>query len=401
MENEIKVKVKNYQIIKEAEATFIPGLNIIVGPSNNGKTSFIKAIKSLLYTEPGSTPIRNGQSAYTVELTINNHNVKLYKGTKESYYEVDGTKYSKYGTSTPEEVSQALGIKELVLNGNKEQLNFWNQMDYPFLLDRSSTDLFRFIIDSGDNDKVSLALKDMVKDRQTIEGNIKQYQGNILMLDSQIEDLKNQTKDSSNIIKTCDDIIALREKINKLAQLEAIKDRILAYESSLITNKTRLQILNEETSKIYPLVQAILNKNTAINTIVMSKTRIDTLNNKLNQNKIILDKLKDIPKFNLDITKYINLQNKLVTIIRINQKLNNLSPIKLPSIDWKLLDISKIDNLIKVKTNIQTFEETILAKTNKLKQLDSSINEIKDIIKHIDICPLCGNKIDKKGIKLC
>ena len=42
MENEIKVKVKNYQIIKEAEATFIPGLNIIVGPSNNGKTSFIK-----------------------------------------------------------------------------------------------------------------------------------------------------------------------------------------------------------------------------------------------------------------------------------------------------------------------------------------------------------------------
>ena len=41
----INVNVKDFQIIKSAKAEFIPGLNLIIGPSNNGKTSFIKAIK--------------------------------------------------------------------------------------------------------------------------------------------------------------------------------------------------------------------------------------------------------------------------------------------------------------------------------------------------------------------
>lgn len=39
-------------------------------------------------------------------------------------------------------------------------------MNYPFLLDKSSTELFKFIVDSGDNNKVSVALKNLVKDRQ-------------------------------------------------------------------------------------------------------------------------------------------------------------------------------------------------------------------------------------------
>lgn len=111
----LNVEVQDYQIIKKVKAEFIPGLNIIIGPSNNGKTSLIKAIKSLLYTEPGTTPVRNGQSNYKVGVEYNNHKVILQKG-KDSFYSVDGEKYSKYGTNTPEEVSNALGIRELILN---------------------------------------------------------------------------------------------------------------------------------------------------------------------------------------------------------------------------------------------------------------------------------------------
>ena len=43
----MKVQIKNYQIIKDANLEFIPGLNVIIGPSNNGKTSILKAIKAL------------------------------------------------------------------------------------------------------------------------------------------------------------------------------------------------------------------------------------------------------------------------------------------------------------------------------------------------------------------
>ena len=89
----INVNVKDFQIIKSAKAEFIPGLNLIIGPSNNGKTSFIKAIKSLLYTEPGTTPIRSGQSFYSVGMTLNGHTVILQKG--------DSLKPSKIKASSP------------------------------------------------------------------------------------------------------------------------------------------------------------------------------------------------------------------------------------------------------------------------------------------------------------
>lgn len=45
-------------------------------------------------------------------------------------------------------------------------------MEYPFLLDKSPIELFRFIIDSGEDDQISKALKDMVSDRQSISKDI-------------------------------------------------------------------------------------------------------------------------------------------------------------------------------------------------------------------------------------
>ena len=70
---------------------FIPGLNVIVGPSNNGKSSILKAVKAAIYTVPGATPIRSGQTSYAVGIGYNGHTVILQKGLKESVYLVDRT----------------------------------------------------------------------------------------------------------------------------------------------------------------------------------------------------------------------------------------------------------------------------------------------------------------------
>ena len=43
-----KTSIKDFQIIKKATLEFTPGLNVIIGPSNNGKTSILKAIKAAL-----------------------------------------------------------------------------------------------------------------------------------------------------------------------------------------------------------------------------------------------------------------------------------------------------------------------------------------------------------------
>ena len=65
-------------------------------------------------------------------------------------------------------------------------------MKYPFLLDKSSVELFRFIIDSGEDDQVSKALKNMVADRQLISREIDQLQGSMNLLDLDIDNYEKQ-----------------------------------------------------------------------------------------------------------------------------------------------------------------------------------------------------------------
>ena len=67
-------------------------------------------------------------------------------------------------------------------------------MDYPFLIDKTSVELFRFIVDSGDNDQISQSLKDMVSDRQATSKEIDQVQGSINLIDKEIENYKAQVE---------------------------------------------------------------------------------------------------------------------------------------------------------------------------------------------------------------
>jgi exonuclease SbcC len=95
------VFIKDYQILKNIELDFKPGLNVITGPSNNGKSSIIKAIKAAIYTETGSTPIRFGCDFYLVQIKNNNHSVLFQKKQTTATYVVDKETYSKFGTNTP------------------------------------------------------------------------------------------------------------------------------------------------------------------------------------------------------------------------------------------------------------------------------------------------------------
>ena len=85
----MKLSVKDYQIVKKADLEFIKGLNVIIGPSNNGKSSLIKAAKAAIFNEAGTSSVRAGTTSYMVGLQNNGHTVIFQKGLKESAYSID------------------------------------------------------------------------------------------------------------------------------------------------------------------------------------------------------------------------------------------------------------------------------------------------------------------------
>ena len=395
MENKnMKVQIKDYQIIKNASLEFIPGLNVIVGPSNNGKTSILKAIKALLFTVPGTTPIRSGQSSYIVGIQYNGHIVILQKGLKESAYTIDKEKYSKFGQTTPEIVSNSLNIKELILNGNKEQLNFWDQMNYPFLLDKSSVELFKFIIDSGENDKLSEALKSMVTDRQSLNKSIDMIQGSINTLDLEIDNYKKELEEAKLIVDSSIKIIELQSQVSKLNLLKDLKNKrnkflenkelnTIEFDKALI-NYTVYKSLNNSINNLFNKILTLKNYSMKIKTLIENLSNTKKELNRLEKYKI------NVPQTNEVLFRLKEIKKNINYIIEQKKGLK-LSPTMHININRD--DIMKIIELKSLKYKHEEINyNSVEIETNKIA-LKSSCNIYKELKNCIKICPYCGNPI--------
>ena len=397
MENKnMQVQISNYQILKKASLEFIPGLNVIIGPSNNGKSSILKAIKALVFTIPGTTPIRSGQSNYTVGIQYNGHIVILQKGLKESVYMVDKEKYSKFGQTTPEIVSNSLNIKELILNGNKEQLNFWDQMNYPFLLDKSSVETFRFIIDSGENDKLSEALKTMVSDRQGLNKAIDMLQGSINSVDLEIEDYKKELEEAKPIIEAGLGIISLQSQISKYNLLLDLKNK----KNKLDRDK---ELSKSEYDKALVNYTALKALNNSINSL---SNKINMLHEKFIKLHNLIGDLSDIDENLNNLKRYksvvVQSHQNLFELKEIKEKINYISEQKK---GLKITPVIKINfnsddytHLLELKAYKQKHEEIdydMVEKSTSLIALKSSYELYISLKEHFKICPYCGNQIHK------
>jgi hypothetical protein len=309
---------------------------------------------------------------------------------------VDGEKYTKFGTTTPPIVSDVLNIRELELNGNKEQLNFWDQMDYPFLLNRSGGDLFKFIVDSGDNDQVSKALKSMVSDRQLLSKDIDVLQGSINLIDLDITNLSEQLESLKEQAEVSNTVISLKPKVLRLTYMNQIKDRVnnidkerdeVSIECTKATNTfIKYHNIYETLSDIYNKINILNNISIKLNSVIGD---LSGINESLNKKA----KYKDLLNFDFDYLD--SLKNEKISIDNIKRDLVvNENLIKsIPKFDFdfscneKLLDLkNKRMKLDEIKESIRECCDLDLSYKDKIKGLDELLNLF-------DVCPLCGNKL--------
>ena len=390
-----KTTIKDYQIIKKANLEFRPGLTVIIGPSNNGKTSIFKALKANMYTVPGSTPIRVGQSSYAVGIQYNEHTVILQKSNKDSVYLIDGEKYTKFGTTTPEAVSKALNIKELTLNGNKEQLNFWDQMNYPFLLDRTAVELFRFIIDSGDDDQISKALKNMVSDRQQISKDINILQGSINSVDNRLNSLKEDLDKSKSIIDAANSIIDLQVKVAKLNSMKFIKtslDNIKQNEQLVKPKLDKSKIEFDNLEQLNYSLNLLNQRYNVLSDILIKLDNIIGSESDINERLVKINRI-----FNIDLSKtskLFRMKEIFKTINYINDRKNELE--KHPH-DFYDINIDeyriKLNSLKEISRNLDLINEKNIENSKTLENIDVKLDEIIKLKGLFDICPVCGSTI--------
>jgi exonuclease SbcC len=140
------VVLENFQSHKYSVFNFDKGLNVIVGSSNQGKTSLARALLLVLYNIWDKSWVRVGASFCRVTLATDSGIIVIReKGDKTNKYilKVPGQvdqEFSNFGVDVPDVISKALKIEKVVLDKDDSlALNMASQLEPLFLFNRSGS----------------------------------------------------------------------------------------------------------------------------------------------------------------------------------------------------------------------------------------------------------------------
>nr|WP_300004531.1 AAA family ATPase [Tissierella sp.] len=377
-----KIIIKNFQSHKNSIIDFSPGLNIIVGPSDSGKSAVIRAIKWALYNEPaGDYFIREGEKEASVTLEFsNNIKIKRLRSKSKNVYVIcqddNELVFEGFGNKVPQEIIDLIGIEKIPLDTNESNaINLGEQLEGAFLLSEKSSTRASAIGRLVGVDLIDDALKDTLKDlrnismeKKTISESIKNTEDELITF-NYLDDLKNsisQLEEVSNNIRK-----KYKIKTNYLIILNNYK-KIYEYKASLDLTLNNLGDIDLIEKTVFQLE----NKNKDLKLYINLNLRLKEYKSGLSYNRDLLEKLinNEVIENSVDLIKK-NIV-KLQKLKNICSKLNYYqTEIKKTS---KNIERLKEVNIVENKINLVNIN---LEKYEKLKKAKKDITFLYKSIK--------------------
>lgn len=422
----MKVRIRNYQIIDEATLEFTAGLNIIVGETNNGKSSIFRAIESAIFNELGDSFIKKGKAKSTVGIQDGENTVIWKKRRNKSpstVYKINGEEYKKVGRTQVDEVRDVLNIGEIKLTSkSKEMLNFWRQMKYPFLLDKTAGQLFEFLSLSSEDNNLTEVVKDMRSDLKDINREVDKVEGGIDALKEVVREEEDYLNSKDGFEGVYKQVIDMQSDINKLEDLKEDLVGVNLKKNNLYKFKEISNKLSEVTDVVIPKCNQTENK---LSKFILLKSKIKKLNKSidniekgkgiLERQKRILDNI-NIKSLEGVLNDYHNIKSSLRGLYEyvnsLEEKDGNISKVNsnLSKINSKLneVELEPLGNLLndysEKKTGLDKLSEIyssiieINSSKSDLERLLTSIQDemfvIEDEMESFDICPLCDSELE-------
>ena len=232
-----RIELENFQSHKHTALDLDPNLNVIVGPSDSGKSAIIRGIKWVLYNEPsGDYFIREGESEVQVCLAFSDGSkVTRYRSKSKNSYIInypDGEELvlNGFGTGVPDEVVECTGVQKVSFDQESSKIiNIAEQLEGPFLLSEKNSTKAAVIGGLAGVDIVDDSIVDVLRELRGLNINKKRIEDNIEDLDEKLASFENL-----DLLKDrFDGLSKLYEKIEgKSARLERLK--ALAEKSSYL-----------------------------------------------------------------------------------------------------------------------------------------------------------------------
>jgi len=232
------LSIKNFQSHENSKLNLHPGVNVIIGASDTGKSAIFRALSWVIRNKVDDSSFRSRWGGKTdVEITFSDgKEVSRVQDKGNAYYLVDPAnnvdeEYKAFRADIPEDISSAV---------NMDVLNIASQFDPPFLLSDSAGEVAKTLNKIANLTDIDVSISNI---RKSVLSNSRDISSTI----SQLEDLETQKEALSFILELEQKVIEYESLQKSFSELER---------KSQVLNKTLAVI--EETEKKLNLVESFL-----------------------------------------------------------------------------------------------------------------------------------------------
>ena len=332
------IQIKDFQPHKRLDIKIGPGVTTIIGPSDTGKSSFIRAFLWAMTNKPnGHAFIRNGTSKSLVKLHLDGHAILRSKSKGTNLYKLDDKEFNAFSNEVPAEIQKLLGIGDV---------NYSRQHDPPFWFSNTAGEVSRqlnSIVNLGDIDTIMAH----------IASKLRSTRAKLDVVKERLEKAEVQEQELV-FVKGMDE------------ELQEVEEKQQKYDNHVKQTATLQQL-------IISGVRYQKNKTVAIGVIEAGQ---------------------------IVLKKYVKLDNaqtkaeRLDSILRGGQRLKTILKVKVPSLTPLIILVAKLEKAEDKRERLLTLISRIQAKgivcQKEKQELQMTEKAIKDKMKETESCPLCG-----------
>lgn len=398
-----KVILRNFESHENTEIEFTNGLNLVIGQSNQGKSSIVRAIAMVVANRFDKDCVRTGCDFCSVTLETDRGCVTAERGEDINRWTVQkkGDKpkfYKNIGTGTPPEALEILGMGERVHGDMRELPNIMFQLEKHYMLSEidgkkaTANQIARMMDDAIGIGGMEELIKDMAMDLLEVKKSINSTSSEISELKSRILDESIYSDYSSMVdgMKGCMKRAADYEEL--LGDAAELSTRQAQASSKLAAIDGELDMLNAAIAQ-YDRVHILYIRHGMLCRISCTMEAIRKIDDRMLATSEVLSRNDRVEA----------LLSRYVRAVRIRSIMSQLKCIEQRSVD---LSGFNIESLCSMHARIEAARETlehardVYRKMRKLEQcfmknsgLLSECEQRLDELKNtLGVCPLCGKE---------
>ena len=327
-----KISLENFQSHAFTEIELPPGLTIIVGESDRGKSAIIRALRWVFENEPSGTEfIRAGTRTCRVSVetnegvtvirertpTRNRYIVKYADGREETF--------EGFRNEIPAEVIAAHGVTRAKLDSDLEvSLNIASQLDGPFLLSSPGSVKAKAIgrlykvhlIDAATRD-TSQDIAKLGKESTQIDNRLNELEKKLAEFDD-LPDIENRLKKAGRLMEK---INHFTERKNNLTQIHS-KLTIIYSEKKQLTITTKKLSLLDKASQLYQTAKNLTGKKQELAVI---HNKLKTTGTQLRSVRVILGDTANIEECQQQYERLLNISAMRFDLANSHTKLSRIN----------------------------------------------------------------------------